>query len=70
MFALILNWRKLKLVNSSYLINVSLITTYKSKGNISVSMVTEITWQNTKKVDYGALVTELVVNNTLLLHKY
>ena len=30
----------------------------------------EITWQTTKKVDYGALVTELFANNTLLLHLY
>ena len=36
-----------------------------SKGNISVSIVTKIPWQNI--VDYGALVNELVINNTLLL---
>ena len=30
-------------------------------------MVTEITWQTIKNVDYRTLVTQLVINNALLL---
>ena len=41
--------------------------TYKQKGNISVSMVTKIRWQTTKQIDYGVLVTELVIMNIFII---